>query len=100
MKDIEQLASTLHHIGEHVETVKSLQQKVGQLEKAIQEHVNKSNEGWMTLAKAADEVGLTSSALRQKAKNKDKPLPEGKVWKQEYPKAAIYINLKELGAYI
>ncbi|MGK0235252.1 MAG: hypothetical protein ACI9EK_001785 [Psychroserpens sp.] len=100
MKGIEQIVTTLNYIGEHVEVVKMLQKKVVQLENAIEELSNKSNEGWMTIAKAATEVGFTTSALRQKVKNKEIPLPEGKVWKQEYPKAAIFINLKELREYI
>lgn len=100
MKGIEQLVSTLKHIGEHAETLKSLQQQVERMEKTIEELKKQSNGGWVTLAKAANEVGLTASALRQKVKNKINPLEEDLVWKQENTNASIYINLKELGRYL
>ena len=43
---------------------------------------------------AAKTLDKSVSAVRQRIKRKDKPMPQGKVWKQEAKGCEIFINLK------
>jgi hypothetical protein len=44
--------------------------------------LKKPQNQWLTLEEAAVELGKSVSALRQRVKNKKKPMPEDEVWKQ------------------
>lgn len=96
MKGLKKLASTFNEMENMSEKVEYLMKKIQTLEKELERLKETSTEGWMSLAKAANECGLTTSALRQKIKHKDTPLPEFTVWRQKVEKGAITVNLKEL----
>ena len=55
---------------------------------------------WVQLAVAADILGKSSSAVRQRLRHPRKPMPEGKVWKQEAKGCEIFINLKNYRKYM
>lgn len=49
---------------------------------------------WVTLTAAANTLGKSVSAVRQRLRHPIKPMPQGKVWKQEAKGCEIFINLK------
>ncbi|APD94639.1 hypothetical protein BM523_11795 [Alteromonas mediterranea] len=62
--------------------------------------LKKPQNQWLTLEEAAAELGKTVSAVRQRVKNKDKPMPEGKVWKQAGIGHAISVNVANFRKYM
>lgn len=62
--------------------------------------LKKPQNQWLTLEEAAAELGKSVSALRQRVKNKDKPMPEGKVWKQAGIGHAISVNVANFRKYM
>ncbi|MBA6417050.1 hypothetical protein H4J50_13585 [Colwellia sp. 6M3] len=53
---------------------------------------------WVVLNKAAEQIGMTTPALRHRIKRDQ--YPEGIVWKQRSRKSTIFINLVELEEYL
>lgn len=96
MKDLINLASSLEKMMDTQELVQNLQQRIDLLEQELHALKGTAKEGWVSLTKAADEVGLSENALRQRIKKPQLPMPKGKVWKQQCKGAAIFVNLKEL----
>ena len=62
--------------------------------------LKKPQNQWLTLEEAAAELGKSVSAVRQRVKNKDKPMPEGKVWKQAGIGHAISVNVANFRKYM
>ena len=52
------------------------------------------------VAHTANILDKSVSAVRQRIKRKDKPMPQGKVWKQEAKGYEIFINLKNYRKYM
>ena len=71
-----------------------LEEKIALLEKELAELKQTTTAGWVSLEKAAIEIGKSPSAIRQILKSSNK-MAKGKVWKQECKGASIYVNLKE-----
>ena len=77
------------------EMIKQLEQKVLNLEGEVKElKQSKTEDGWMKLRAAAEAVGMTACALRQRRSL----YAEGTVWKKEEggKNASIWFNLKTL----
>ena len=51
------------------------------------------NEGWMPIAQASQSLCKSVSAVRQRLKHPEKPMPQGKVWKQESKGCGISVHL-------
>ena len=62
--------------------------------------LKKPQSQWLTLEEAAAELGKSVSAVRQRVKNKDKPMPEGKVWNQAGIGHAISVNVANFRKYM
>ncbi|TKB43542.1 hypothetical protein [Thalassotalea mangrovi] len=58
------------------------------------------SEGWMSLEQAAALLGKSVAAVRQRLKHEKKPMPEGKVWKQQGKGCAIYVHLSNYKKYM
>lgn len=79
------------------ERVDWLTNKIAQLEIEL---AKLTHDGWMTLAEAAERLPNKSvSALRQRIKHPTKPMPEGKVWRQEAKGYEIQIHLANYRKY-
>jgi hypothetical protein len=95
MKDLINLASKLENMMSKAENIDNFIQRMSLLEAEVQQLRGIANESWVSVEKAANEIGKSPSAIRQIVKNPRKKMPKGKVWKQESKGASIYINLKE-----
>jgi hypothetical protein len=95
MKNLSILTSSLEDVMNKGELIENLIQRVAQLEGALKVLQGVTKESWVSLEKAAIEIGKSSSAIRQKVKDPKQKMPKGKVWKQQSKGASIYINLKE-----
>jgi uncharacterized protein YoxC len=95
MKNLSILTSSLEDVMNKAELIENLLQRVAQLENALKILQGVAKESWVSLEKAATEIGKSESAIRQIVKNPKKKMAKGKVWKQECKGASIYINLKE-----
>lgn len=71
------------------EKVEWLVNKIIQLEHEL-EKIRNAKSGWVTLQEAANELDTTPSAIRQRLRHKDRPMPEGKAWKQTGGKRCKY----------
>ncbi len=78
-----------------LENVTELTNRVEALESVITElRSNNTDDGWVTLSLAAERVGISQAALRQRIRAFK--YPEGKVWKQTHEKGAIFVNIAQL----
>lgn len=77
-------------------TITSLESKI----EAIESSLNSKNSfcNWVVLSQAAKQLGLTTSALRQRIKRDQ--YPQGIVWRQKEPKSTIFINLETIQEYL
>ncbi|PKH59154.1 hypothetical protein CXF83_09960 [Shewanella sp. Choline-02u-19] len=79
----------------------NLTQRIQQLDNAeIEGTKSTTNNEEMSLKDAAERLGLSPSALRQRIKHPKKPMPKDIVWIQERPGADIYVNCKQLEAHL
>ncbi len=95
MKDFSILTSSLEDVMNKAERIDNALQRIALLEEEVKILRGIAKEGWVSLERAANEIGKSPSAIRQRVKNPKKKMAKGKVWKQECRGADIYINLKE-----
>lgn len=55
---------------------------------------------WVQLAVAADTLGKSVSAVRQRLRHPTKEMPEGVVWKQDAKGHGIFINVARFREYM
>tara|TARA_R110000744_G_scaffold171198_2_gene289668 strand:+ start:2823 stop:3140 length:318 start_codon:yes stop_codon:yes gene_type:complete len=95
--NLQSLMSVFEEMANTSQSVTELQNRMAEVEN------NSSNspyKGWMLLKKAAEHMGYSASALRQIVKHPTKPMPEGKVWKQDGPNTTMLIHLAALGEHL
>ncbi len=92
------LASALNELPRTLALVPELMEKIEFLESKFEKLESKNHTGWVVISKAAEAVGLTLAALRQK-KERD-PLPEGIVWKQTGKGSRLYFHVENLKEYL
>jgi hypothetical protein len=97
-KDSLVLASALNELPRTLALVPKLVAKIEFLESKFEKLEAQNHTGWVVIAKAAEAVGLTLAALRQK-KERD-PLPEGIVWKQTGKGGRLYFHVENLKEYL
>jgi len=83
-----------------LEKLKWLSTRIELLETEISNLKMGSSDTWVPLPVAANILDKSVSAVRQRIKRKDKPMPQGKVWKQEAKGYEIFINLKNYRKYM
>lgn len=74
------------------EKIQWLTEKLALLEEELTKQTSKRT-GWVTLGEAADELAKTPSAIRQRLHHKERPMPEGKAWRQAAKGCAISIHM-------
>lgn len=77
------------------EKIENMMDRINILEEEVKVLRGGASQSWVSLQKAAVEIGKTPSAIRQMIRNPKKRMAKGKVWKQEIEGGSIYINLKE-----
>ena len=77
-----------------------LEEKVESLESKIEEMSVSQRGEWFPIAQAAEVLGKTVSALRQRLKHRTKPMKKGVVWKQADPGCESCVNIKKYQEYI
>jgi len=95
MNDLSELTTSLENVMNKAELIDNLLQRIDLLEVHVHRLQGVAKESWVSLEKAAKEIGKSESAIRQIVKNPKKKMAKGKVWKQQSKGASIYINLKE-----
>jgi len=95
MKDFSILTSSLENVMNKAERIDNALERIALLEEEVKLLREIAKGSWVSLEKAATEIGKSESAIRQIVKNPKKKMAKGKVWKQECKGASIYINLKE-----
>lgn len=78
------------------DTINSLESKIESIENSLNNKSNFCN--WVVLSQAATQLGLTTSALRQRIKRDQ--YPQGIVWRQKEAKSTIFINLETVQEYL
>jgi hypothetical protein len=78
------------------DTINSLESKIESIENSLNNKSNFCN--WVVLSHAAKQLGLTTSALRQRIKRDQ--YPQGIVWRQKETKSTIFINLETIQEYL
>lgn len=99
MKNSEAYTSLLSEVMKAPEMLEILLQRVEILEKSMAQSKIPQT-AWVTIAKAAKEMHMSESALRQKLRHPTNPLPESIVWKQKATGYSIYVNIQKLGDYL
>ena len=94
MNDFSTLTSSLESVMNKAERIDNALQRIALLEEEVRVLRKIAKESWVTLERAADEIGKSPSAVRQMIKNPKKMMAKGTVWKQKDKGASIYINLK------
>ena len=100
MNSTQQLAEVLSSITDIPKVIEDVLSRLTRLESTALSQSAKTEDGWITLEKAASVIGKSVTALRQRIKHPTKPLPKGRVWKQEVKGGTIYVNLKQLRNYL
>ncbi|WP_371185652.1 hypothetical protein [Thalassotalea maritima] len=80
-----------------VETINGLIERVTSLEAQLN---NAVHDHWMVIDDAAKLLGQSVSAVRQRLRHPTKPMPQGKVWKQDGKGCRIYVNPKAFRKYM
>lgn len=78
------------------DTLNSLESKIEAIENSL--NIKNSFCNWVVLSQAAKQLGMTTSALRQRIKRDQ--YPQGIVWRQREPKSTIFINLETIQEYL
>lgn len=94
MTDFSKLAASLENVMNIDERIVNALERIDILEGEVKILRQIAKESWVTLERAADEIGKSPSAVRQMIKNPKKMMAKGTVWKQKDKGASIYINLK------
>lgn len=95
MHNLSMLTASLENVMNNAERIENALQRIALLEEEVKVLRAIAKEGWVSVARAAIEIGQSPSAIRQTVKNPKKKMAKGKVWKQKNKRDAIYINLKE-----
>tara|TARA_R110000737_G_scaffold352819_1_gene400515 strand:- start:5036 stop:5338 length:303 start_codon:yes stop_codon:yes gene_type:complete len=95
MKYISVLTNSFEKIMNKAELIDNIEERVFILEEELIALRAVTSQSWVSLEKAALEIGKSPSAIRQLIKNPKKNMLEGRVWKQTCRGGNIYINLKE-----
>jgi len=78
------------------DTINSLELKIESIENSLNNKISSCS--WVVLSQAATQLGLTTSALRQRIKRDQ--YPQGIVWRQKEAKSTIFINLETVQEYL
>ena len=71
----------LNAIMEIPEKIQWLSEKLALLEEELRKQTSKKT-GWLSIDDAAVTLGKSSSAIRQRIRHKERPMPENIVWRQ------------------
>lgn len=88
------LALALQELPATLALVPQLMAQVQHLEQEIIQLKSNKKTGWVVIGEAAESVGLTTEALRQKIVRI--PLPQDEVWKQSQKGARIFVHVERL----
>lgn len=88
------LALALQELPATLALVPQLMAQVQHLEQEVMQLKSNKKTGWVVIAEAAESVGLTTEALRQKIVRI--PLPQDEVWKQSQKGARIFVHVERL----
>ena len=89
----------LNAIMEIPEKIQWLSEKLALLEEELRKQTSKKT-GWLSINDAAVTLGKSSSAIRQRIRHKERPMPENIVWRQAAKGHAIAINVDNYRKYM
>ena len=95
MKDLYELVTSLENVMNKAERIDNALQRIALLEDEVKILRVIAKESWVSLERAANDIGKSPSAIRQKVKNPKNNMAKVKVLKQKSKGESIYINLKE-----
>lgn len=93
MKNLEILTTALSEVMSNNEKMDWLIKKIASFEVELNELKRSKDGDWMSLAEAATLLKKTSDAVYQRIHHPKKPMPQGKVWKQDAKGCSIYVHL-------
>lgn len=93
------MATALSQVMSLPEQVDNLIARIAIMEKELSKVREANSENWMSLKLAASQLNKTPDAIRQRLKHREKPMPEGVVWKQEAKGYEIYVHLGNFRKY-